>query len=106
MRPNDFEVNQLVTVVQGRQNEVSVATPFGMEIREIEDRSLNGCLLQVKAINHPYIVVELLRTISGTKPENTPRIVLKISEWKFVKASNEYAIALGHEFPASKILVN
>lgn len=102
LKPDDFEVGQLVLVVRGKL--MKGQNHFGEPIY-VEDSSLNGWVFKIKAIDLPWVAFEFVCSPIALSNEIKP-FALNIADYKFKKPNEEYIKALTGSDKFSNTLVN
>ncbi len=94
LAPDDIQVGMYVTIFGGPAvNEPAQTGPLGnvtVEARTYEDKSYQGKVLRVKAIDLPFIVIEH----SCESHVYASPTAVNFSKFKFKKLSDEYVKAM------------
>jgi hypothetical protein len=98
LNPDDMSVGQYVTITKNWHKEDIIQNIGGSQIgsktlvigsREVEDKSWYGEILKVKAVNLPFLVLEVLSSDSKGKV-----MIKDIRNTNFIKVTQKYRNAL------------
>lgn len=87
----NLKVGDIVTVITGKKYNIATGSSFlavGIDVKEQEDGSYKGDVLEIKALQFPYAILKNRseETIFG----KNHRITLDLREWKLMKLNPDF----------------